>query len=340
MRKKRGCRNRKMKLKPCFSAPKMRICNWSGKKTGCVARGKQQLVDRGAWFADLQVPSPPPPSPSPSPSPPPPAQASPSVGKRCGGAVNAGASNCQPQLWGPTGDGAQHCYAYGGPGDPCALSMTQVGGSVELDKDPGLCQGDTFYGWDEPETQGYSHAYSGSAWLTYVDAWADEIRAMRARGVKFTSPLFKADDAPRYMAEFFSACGARCDDPSDVAYIDVVAANPFCGPWNTPAPGDPRGCRGAAVWVTDSIKSSPHLGNRPIYMTNWCYLGGQTPDDQVAAIEATDAFFAAGSPVERVYWFGAQDYGGGTVNNFLADATGAGRTLGQLWADECETLAA
>ena len=35
--------------------------------------------------------------------------------------------------------------------------------------------------------------------------------------------------------------------------------------------------------------------------------------------QAIDAFFDEGSPVQRVYWFGATDYGGGTVNNFLTD---------------------
>ena len=74
-------------------------------------------------------------------------------------------------------------------------------------------------------------------------------------------------------------------------------------------------------------------------MTNWAYLGGATPSAQLPALEAIDAFFEAGSPVERVYWFGATDYGGGTSANFLTDVveTGArqGETLGAILAARC-----
>jgi hypothetical protein len=59
-------------------------------------------------------------------------------------------------------------------------------------------------------------------------------------------------------------------------------------------------------------------------------------------MEAADTFFAPGSPVERVYWFGARDYGGGTTKNFLVDVIESGenrgRSLGQLWAEKCTLL--
>ena len=44
-----------------------------------------------------------------------------------------------------------------------------------------------------------------------------------------------------------------------------------------------------------------------------------SPDPNPSPDQAIDAFFDEGSPVQRVYWFGATDYGGGTVNNFLTD---------------------
>ena len=78
---------------------------------------------------------------------------------RCGAAVNAGQQNCDPGLYAPTGDAAMHCYAYGGPSDPCALNNNNDANDG-LDKDPSACvTGDTFFLWDEPDTQVHARRY-------------------------------------------------------------------------------------------------------------------------------------------------------------------------------------
>jgi len=157
--------------------------------------------------------------------------------------------------------------------------------------------------------------------------------------VRVTTPLLKADAPGEYLDEFWRVCGEACSDPSSPAYIDIVAVNPFCGAWNLPV-GTAEGCRGGAAYVVDGLRGS--LRGRPIHVTNWGYLGSATAEAQLAAMDATDAFFAPGSPVERVYWFGARDYGGGTTTNFLTDVVEsgdrAGRTLGELWVERCSSL--
>ena len=52
---------------------------------------------------------------------------------RCGAAVNAGQQNCDPGLYAPTGDAAMHCYAYGGPSDPCALNNNNDANDADTD---------------------------------------------------------------------------------------------------------------------------------------------------------------------------------------------------------------
>lgn len=258
----------------------------------------------------------------------------------CGAAVNAGTQNCQPMLWEPTSTAGMACFAYGGPSDPCALTVTNDANSG-LDKDPSSCVGDTFFLWDEPDTQGKSYAWAGSSWLAYSTRFSAQIRSLRARGVKVTTPLLRADHASTHLDSFWEACGAPCSDPNSPAFIDVIGVNPFCGSWNLPA-GTEAGCRGGAAFVVAAIE--PARRGKPIYVTNWGYLGSSTAAAQLPALDASDAFFAPGSPVHRVYWFGARDYGGGTSNNMLTDVvmTGprAGRTLGQLWAEKCASMSA
>lgn len=241
-------------------------------------------------------------------------------------------------LWGPTGNSYMPCYAYGGNADPCALTVTNDYNSG-LGKDPSYCKDDTFFLWDEPDTQGKNYSWAAVSWLTYSSTYASQITEMRARGVKFTTPLLKADAAATYLQEFWAACGAPCSDATSPSYIDVVGMNPFCGSWNEPA-GTAEGCRNGINWVVNGVKWA--LGGRPLYITNWGYLGSSTTSAQVAAIEATDAFFASDFPVERVYYFGAIDYGGGTTKNMLTDTVEsgdqAGKTLGTIWAEKCASL--
>jgi hypothetical protein len=259
----------------------------------------------------------------------------------CGGAVNAasvnaGSGNCQSQLWGPTGNADMHCYAYGGPYDPCALSYTNdIKGSWK-DKDPSECTGDTFYLWDEPDTQSGSYAQAGKDWVDYSTTWSSEINDMRNRGVKFTTPLIKSGGdgvIGTNLHEFWSASANVNDN------IDVVAVNAFCeSKDNTNSAGD-LDCAGGASYIVEQIKSAQSSAgiNKPAYITNWSFLGDDsTFDNQKNAIEGAANFFIPGCPVKRVYWFGATDYGGGSAKgaNSLTTSSG-GVTLGEVWNEAC-----
>ena len=258
---------------------------------------------------------------------------------KCGGAVNtSGSSNtmCQNALWTPTNDPSMHCFAYGGPGDPCHLSNNNDPNDG-LDKDPSKCSGDTLYLWDEPDTQGRSYTWAGRAWNDYANRFANELRLMRQAGTKVTTPLIRAGESEFIKTNvdaFFDSCGASCRDPNSPAYIDIIAVNAFCGPWN----GAPLYCRGGADFITAEVQKVTAVYNLPAYITNWSKLRTSSTDDQVDAIEAIDGFFVSGSPIERVYWFGATDYGGGSANNFLTNTIADGRSLGQLWKAKCDAL--
>ena len=200
-------------------------------------------------------PTPPPPGPGPS-------------EQKCGGAVDSTDNpdqTCEQFLWGPTGDRTMHCFAYGGRSDPCHLNNNNDQNDGR-DKDPSQCSKDTFYLWDEPDTQGRDYTWAGRAWLEYSKRFSQELRAMRSRGTKVTGPLLKAGgsgEIERNMRTFLNACGRACSDPADPAYIDVIAINGFCGPWNGSA-----GCRGGASFINnEAVSTSNAFNNRPVYMT-------------------------------------------------------------------------
>eukprot|EP00591_Stephanopyxis_turris_P017726 CAMPEP_0195538828 /NCGR_PEP_ID=MMETSP0794_2-20130614/49734_1 /TAXON_ID=515487 /ORGANISM="Stephanopyxis turris, Strain CCMP 815" /LENGTH=1792 /DNA_ID=CAMNT_0040672837 /DNA_START=109 /DNA_END=5487 /DNA_ORIENTATION=- len=269
---------------------------------------------------------------------------------RCGGAVNAGNFNCGPDLWSPTSDLSIHCYAYGGDSDPCALhNNNDIDDGIY--KDPSNCVGehyDTFYLWDEPDTQGKTYDWAGEQWLAYSKRFKAEIMSMRQRGVKFTSPMITGGgpgEIKQRISSFYSSCGPDCNIPSSAAFIDVIAINAFCGPWNINDPSNPsQGCRNGASYILGEVESLPtgEGGGLPVYITNWSRLQVSATEDQLAAMDATDEFFKEGSPVERVYWFGATDYGGNSSNNLLTDkiesGIHAGTTLGQLWKQKCDSM--
>lgn len=244
-----------------------------------------------------------------------------------------------------------HCYAYGGKNDPCALHNNNDYKNG-FNKDPSECQGDifdTFYLWDEPDTQGKSYSWAGTQWAAYAKKYKDKIQSMRQKGIKFTSPLITAGSSgaiKKRARDFFQACGNMCRDPNSSAYIDIIAINAFCGPWNIDDQSNPQqGCRNGVSYIVNEIKklsSSNEGGNLPVYITNWSRLHVSKATDQLAAMDATDAFFMEGSPVQRVYWFGAEDYGGGSSKNLLTDSIKsgihAGKTLGEVWNKKCKSL--
>ncbi|KAL7477541.1 hypothetical protein ACHAW6_003347 [Cyclotella cf. meneghiniana] len=256
----------------------------------------------------------------------------------CGGAVDSSSSakeTCEQFLWGPTGDKSMHCFAYGGSGDPCHLNNNN-----DLDdgifKDPSLCSGDTFYLWDEPDTHGRNYTWAGTTWLEYSKKFSRQLNSMRSLGTKVTGPLLKAGNSSeieQHMRQFFDACGSACFDPANPAYIDVIAINGFCGPWN----GD-GGCYEGASSLHSEASSVYYAFNLPVYITNWSRLQTTTPEDQIDAMRAIYQFFPYSSTtiIKRVYWFGAKDYGGGSeTSSYLTNTLSDGRTLGELWREIC-----
>ena len=51
-----------------------------------------------------------------------------------------------------------------------------------------------------------------------------------------------------------------------------------------------EGCRGGARYVVAQLNTPQLLGGRPLYVSNWAYLGGSTAAAQLPALEAIDAF--------------------------------------------------
>jgi len=264
---------------------------------------------------------------------------------KCGGAINFSNDpkhECLTNLWEPTDDTTMHCLAYGGSSDPCSLN-NHNDVNDGLDKDPSLCLGDTFYLWDEPDTQGHDYTWAGEKWLLYSQRFAYELEHMKSRGTKVTSPLVRAGDSgviKSNIQAFFDACGSACSDQSDPAYIDVIAINGFCGPWNFEGVGS-TGCRGGAEFLYgEAVSTAKAFNTLPVYFTNWSRLQTHSPDDQVNAMEAVDAFFPTpDSVVKRVYWFGAKDYGGGAeTSGYLTNTLSDGRTLGQVWHSKCDSI--
>jgi len=262
-------------------------------------------------------------------------------GQRCGGAVDSSGNSettCQRDLWDPTGDSTMYCFAYGGSGDPCHLNNNNDPNDG-IFKDPSACFGDTFYLWDEPDTQNRSYNWAGRTWLEYSRRFPQQLQDFRARGTKVTSPMLKAGGPGVLIGnllDFFNACGSPCTDPSDPAYIDVIAINAFCGDYNGPS-----GCRGGAAFIyNEAVAVSSAFNNIPVYITNWSRLQTSNPQDQVDAIDAIEEFFPVSTNlvVERVYWFGATDFGGGSSNNFLTQILADGSTLGERWRSKCDSL--
>ena len=267
---------------------------------------------------------------------------------KCGGTVGVGDSltNCRNLLWDPTGDDSQHCFIFGGEGDPCHLSMNNDGDNEGRFKDPSKCRlemvdgeyvsyGDTFYLWNEPNSFEKDYAWAGNSWLAYSSArWAEQLKEMRSGGVRVSTPLVRYDNAEQLrtnMLQFFDACKPGCLDPEDPSYINVLAAQVFCNP-------DVEECAEKATAAMEALKGlSEEYDARPVHITSWGVLDSEEPLALTQAMDATPAFFEQGSPVERVYW-----YGGNTTdatNLSLQTVDGKGDlSLGQLWVQRCDSF--
>lgn len=190
----------------------------------------------------------------------------------------------------------------------------------------------------QPDTQGKSYTWAGQEWLKYANRYATDIQKLRQRGVKFTSPLLRAGEpgvTASNLNQFYAACGAPCRDRNNPAYININAVNVFVGPWNV---AGVQGCIDAANYMVNEIESYYPTDNLPWYITNWSRLGTYNISDQVDAMGVIHLFFQSDSPIQRIYWFGATDYGGNSGNNFLTQQTSNGQTLGQVWKSKCDTI--
>jgi len=259
---------------------------------------------------------------------------------RCGFDVNVGDHDDVCERFGYShigNDKTQHCYSYGGPGDPCALHDNNDP-NHGLDKDPGNCRGDTFYLWDEPvETnKRRSMEVVVSQWKQYVHKFHASFDKLRKRGVMVTTPMFKAGgEFHKRFNQWFQLC-PECKDPKSSYFTGVIAINLFCN-------SSPNNCAGGAQWSVgmfrkiDAVANAPKL---PVYITNWAMLGGDaTSDRQKDAMAAATHFFGGTSPVARVYWFGATDYGGGAQDRcLLSTRTSDGKTLGDFWKKTCDAI--
>ena len=262
---------------------------------------------------------------------------------KCGAAVDTDYStqneNCKLQLYNTTNDTNQHCYSYGGALDPCALHQNNDTNDG-INKSPATCGKDTFFLWDEPDTQGTDYVWAAIMWKRYADKFETELKSLREKGVKITTPLLRANPSLHENARtFFNACGASCSDVTSKYYIDIIAVNVFCMP-----PADLNTCIGGANWTIDQVNQIPEVadGSRKVYVTNWCVLGDVgTPEKQYNAMKAVGQFFEGESPIERVYWFTATGWGlgepdeGNRLSKFVASE---GKTLGELWGEICKAL--
>jgi hypothetical protein len=178
------------------------------------------------------------------------------------------------------------------------------------------------------------YTWAGKAWLEYAKKWANEIQTMRANGFKFTTPLVKGDKILENLNAFYRGCGASCSEESDAAYIDINAINAFCGSWNN------GNCAAGANYVVGVAEKATE--QRPVYITNWGYIGlDATVELEVEAMKGTIGFFMSGT-VERAYWFGARDIGGGSGESvtYLTNTIPGenGKTMGEFWEETCSSL--
>ena len=266
----------------------------------------------------------------------------------CGGSVPTGPRDkqCRKYLWGPAEDVSLHCIAFGGPGDPCQLSV-KFDGSEGRFKNPSTCEietvpgggfrsyGDTFFLWDEPDLNGKDYAWAGNAWVAYsARRFQEEIAVLREEGLRVTTPLFNfanPSDFRSNVGNFFDGCRPLCNEPNNTAYVDIIAVNILCDHDEDPL------CRNTAESTTSLLQSvSGEHGNRPVFVTKWGMVGTEEPENLARAMRATDAFFAEGSVVERIYWYGGDRFE--TTNLNFQARPGQDLSLGDLWVEKCDEL--
>lgn len=233
--------------------------------------------------------------------------------------------------------------------DPCTLDITNDE-NYGIDKDPSLCLQDTFFLWDEPDTQcDRGHGSCGDDWASrqwkaYVDKWETQLQISRARGMKVTTPLMRSGELGqllRRFKDFFTHC-PECNQQGSKYYVDVLAFNAFAV--NTQpgqAPGPPIDDQLNYIKLLSRMITGTYPG-RPLYATNFGLLKAHTAAAQADVLTSHGILETATSNIDKVFYFAATDVCGGsdcTTKNFLENVveTGAsaGKTLGQVMLEAC-----
>jgi hypothetical protein len=176
--------------------------------------------------------------------------------------------------------------------------------------------------------------WAGNSWLAYsTTRFPAQVKEMRAGGALVTTPLVRYDNSSNIRAQmekFFNACQPDCLDTNSTAYVDILAVNVFCNP-------DQENCNTTVTEATGALHAlSSAFNSRPVYVTNWGVLDSQVSSKLQSTMEATPGFFASGSPVERVYWYGGNSTD--SSNLMLQAVQGQPLSLGDVWEQTCTAI--
>lgn len=227
-------------------------------------------------------------------------------GGKCGIATNPG--QCSQDL--AKLGGSFSCFMYGGPSDPCTLNI-QNDADAGMGKDPSECDKGVLFLWDEPYTQAErgkpgwdSMSFIVGKWMAYSQKWSSGLLKFRSAGGKVTTPFFTdkgGAKASGKLKDFMQTCSA-CKEQG-AAKIDVAVWNAWIGDWSPDT-------KGQADYIKSQSQEIGRTTGLPVWLGNFGFLGASgSPAKQVQAINSG----VIGDPsIERVYYFAANDVGGGS----------------------------
>jgi len=246
------------------------------------------------------------------------------------------------------------CKEYGGRNDPCSIDINNDK-NYGLGKSPAECSKSAaprvLFLWDEPTTHRHrpTHhcslhgtgglplcsVWAAATWKQYADRWSAELSRARRQGMRVASPRFHGGNMMKSFAEFFAAC-PECSDKDSRYYIDVLAFNAWV--WNHAR--DNAEMAGNAHWIRGQAAAlRGKYAGRPVYLADFASLGAAGAALQAEVLAGSGLVGERGSGLDAVYYFAAQDFGGGTKHNGLKEvvASGpfAGKTLGQVLLQQC-----
>jgi hypothetical protein len=230
-----------------------------------------------------------------------------------------------------------NCMGYGGDSDPCTLNIYEA--EAGLNKDPSNCKTGVLFLWDEPYTQGTRGEADWSSpdfvverWREYATKWSAELKIMRANGLQVTTPLFTNMETASVIEQvdtFFEKC-PDCDDQKSEQYIDIIAWNAWIGSWNP-------SMKSGGDWIKDqAVEMKAKHDSRPVWLGNYGYIGADATADKQVEVIWKSGVLDEDSSIDSVYYFAAQDVGGGIPDgsNVLAVEVGAS-TIGLELLKKC-----